>query len=318
MTGNFGPGTAGMTLQQAVFAGLVDPGQLVNVREIIEDTRAMRHGRHRDGRRLRRRRPHHAHGGDHRDANCDTALFSKPVDQYTINRNTDGSVTVAFTPIAGGPAVAGGEPRRGAAVRQGRRHRHAVEHREPAVLHGNDPVTKACNAFDDHLLSEFPITTPVTANLSPTSLSFVSPTGVGVGHPVGHDHQHRHRHAERQRRAGDRTGRRAVHGDQQLHRPVRNRSGHLARSTSSSRRPATGPETAELDINTNADGLTHVVTLTGTIGTPPAGRAGCTDRGDRRRRRCFGSGQLHGRRAMAARRSPFTVQPMVDGVPVRL
>ena len=35
-SGNFGPGTAGMTLQQAVFAGLVDPGNLVNVREIVQ------------------------------------------------------------------------------------------------------------------------------------------------------------------------------------------------------------------------------------------------------------------------------------------
>ncbi|MCW2601473.1 MAG: heme peroxidase [Frankiales bacterium] len=34
-SGNFGPGTAGMTLQQAVFAGLVDPGNLVSVREIL-------------------------------------------------------------------------------------------------------------------------------------------------------------------------------------------------------------------------------------------------------------------------------------------
>ena len=36
VTGNFGPGTAGMTLQQAVFAGKVDPGNLVNVREILD------------------------------------------------------------------------------------------------------------------------------------------------------------------------------------------------------------------------------------------------------------------------------------------
>ena len=34
-TGSFGLGTTGMTLQQAVFAGLVDPGNLVSVREII-------------------------------------------------------------------------------------------------------------------------------------------------------------------------------------------------------------------------------------------------------------------------------------------
>ena len=35
LSGNFGPGTTGMTLQQAVFAGKVDPGNLVAVREIL-------------------------------------------------------------------------------------------------------------------------------------------------------------------------------------------------------------------------------------------------------------------------------------------
>ena len=35
LTGNFGPGTAGMTLTQAVFAGLVDPGTLAVVREVL-------------------------------------------------------------------------------------------------------------------------------------------------------------------------------------------------------------------------------------------------------------------------------------------
>ena len=34
-TGTFGPGTTGMTLQQAVFAGLVDPGNLVAARRIV-------------------------------------------------------------------------------------------------------------------------------------------------------------------------------------------------------------------------------------------------------------------------------------------
>ncbi len=37
-SGNFGTGTTGMTLQQAVFAGLVDPGNLVAVREIVDPT----------------------------------------------------------------------------------------------------------------------------------------------------------------------------------------------------------------------------------------------------------------------------------------
>ena len=55
-SGNFGPGTTGMTLQQAVFAGLVDPGNLVAVREIVEPHRFADgpHGVHRCGRRLPR------------------------------------------------------------------------------------------------------------------------------------------------------------------------------------------------------------------------------------------------------------------------
>jgi hypothetical protein len=37
ITGNFGPDTADMTLQEAVFAGNVDPGNLVAVREIVTE-----------------------------------------------------------------------------------------------------------------------------------------------------------------------------------------------------------------------------------------------------------------------------------------
>ncbi|WP_345508217.1 peroxidase family protein [Terrabacter aeriphilus] len=40
VSGNFGPGTTGMTLQQAVFAGLVDPGNLVAVRTISSSVTA--------------------------------------------------------------------------------------------------------------------------------------------------------------------------------------------------------------------------------------------------------------------------------------
>ena len=39
-SGDFGPGTAGMTLQQAIFAGLVDPADLVIVRQIDDPTPA--------------------------------------------------------------------------------------------------------------------------------------------------------------------------------------------------------------------------------------------------------------------------------------
>ena len=55
-SGNFGTGTAGMTLQQAVFAGLVDPGNIVAVREILTST----------------------------TPDTDVALFSGPRTNYTV------------------------------------------------------------------------------------------------------------------------------------------------------------------------------------------------------------------------------------------
>jgi Ca2+-binding RTX toxin-like protein len=64
-SGNFGPGTTGMTLQQAVFAGLVDPGNIVAVREITDGNVA----------------------GD-----IDTAVFSDVRANYTLTR--DGAALV--------------------------------------------------------------------------------------------------------------------------------------------------------------------------------------------------------------------------------
>jgi Ca2+-binding RTX toxin-like protein len=65
LTGNFGPGTANMTLQQAVFAGLVNPGYLVAVREIVTPTVAETAG------------------------NIDTAVFSGKVGDYVITTSGD-------------------------------------------------------------------------------------------------------------------------------------------------------------------------------------------------------------------------------------
>jgi hypothetical protein len=59
-SGDFGPGTAGMTLQAAVFKGLVDPGNLVAVREITSP----------------------ADGTD--TASVDTAVFSDVAANYTV------------------------------------------------------------------------------------------------------------------------------------------------------------------------------------------------------------------------------------------
>ncbi|MDQ2755655.1 MAG: fibronectin type III domain-containing protein [Actinomycetota bacterium] len=68
--GSFGPGTTGMTLQQAVFKGLVDPGNLVAVREIT--------------------------GPAASDAGVDTAVFSGPLANYSIT-SVGGVVTVNQT-----------------------------------------------------------------------------------------------------------------------------------------------------------------------------------------------------------------------------
>ncbi len=62
-SGNFGPGTAGMTLQQAVFAGLVDPGKIAIVREILTPATALLTG------------------------TTDTAVFSAPLAGYTVVHN---------------------------------------------------------------------------------------------------------------------------------------------------------------------------------------------------------------------------------------
>ena len=64
-------GNAGKTLQQAVFDGTVDPGQLVAVREIVP-----------------------APAGD---TGIDTAVFLAPRASYTIAPNADGSLTVTQT-----------------------------------------------------------------------------------------------------------------------------------------------------------------------------------------------------------------------------
>jgi hypothetical protein len=71
ITGSFGPGaTLAMTLQQAVISGIVDPGQLLAVREIPPVTAATRN-------------------------DIDTAVFSGPRANYTLTSNANGSLTVA-------------------------------------------------------------------------------------------------------------------------------------------------------------------------------------------------------------------------------
>src|SRR4051794_4972796 len=68
VTGNFGPGTAGKALSDAVFAGLVDPANLVIQREIVAEPTT--------------------------PGTIDTAVFSGARAGYTITQNADGSITV--------------------------------------------------------------------------------------------------------------------------------------------------------------------------------------------------------------------------------
>jgi Ca2+-binding RTX toxin-like protein len=77
--GNFGPGTTGMTLQAAVFAGLVDPGNLVGVREIRSTVTQA------------------ADCGVAAPVNCDTSVYAGPRSQYDVSVNPNGSIQVVDT-----------------------------------------------------------------------------------------------------------------------------------------------------------------------------------------------------------------------------
>ncbi len=88
LTGNFGTGTTGMTLQQAVFAGLVDPGNLVATRQIVNQE------------------THLADCAAATPLNCDRSVYVGPLANYTITGNANGSVTVVDTTTVT-PAVAG-------------------------------------------------------------------------------------------------------------------------------------------------------------------------------------------------------------------
>ncbi|MGO4804837.1 peroxidase family protein [Arthrobacter sp. 2MCAF15] len=74
-SGNFGPGTTGMTLQQAIFAGLVDPGNLVAVRGIVSP----------------------AAGTD--TASVDTVVFAGPLSNYTIAAAPAAGTTLASVKV---------------------------------------------------------------------------------------------------------------------------------------------------------------------------------------------------------------------------
>jgi len=162
--GNFGPGTTGMTLQQAVFAGLVNPGQLVATREIVSPTGVLM------GASANLAAPGDCGPIDPvthivniaGTTNCDTAIYSAPPDQYTVTANIDGSVTVAFN-----NAVKFGKD-------DGIDTLWNMEN--VRFCTANDPVTKNCTAFQD---------VPLAARIavSATALTFAN-QGVGTASAV--------------------------------------------------------------------------------------------------------------------------------------
>ncbi|MGG5259873.1 peroxidase family protein [Phycicoccus avicenniae] len=87
-TGTFGPGTAGMTLQTAIFKGLVDPGNVVAVRRITTPTTPA------------------ADCGTAAPVNCDVATFLGTRGTYVITSNADGTLSVSDT-TSTPPAVGG-------------------------------------------------------------------------------------------------------------------------------------------------------------------------------------------------------------------
>ena len=179
-SGNFGPGTTGMTLQQAVFAGLVDPGNLVNVREIADPSGAVIPTT--PTLQNPTPTPDRAAAGDCPAAtpdpatpvdgvvgstvkltaavtNCDTAVFSEEPAAgpggFTITANANGSVTVADNAsVAAGPPFPKGD---------GTDTLWNIENLRFCIH--DDPVLKTCDAFTD-------VSVAPRVALSATSVAF--------------------------------------------------------------------------------------------------------------------------------------------------
>ncbi len=138
-----------MTLQQAVFSGIVDPGNLVAGRELKPDM----------GVTADTATP--ADCGAAAPVNCDVAVFRNPQSSYTITPNANGSVTVADSTVAATTA-------------------------DGTDTLWNMEVLRFCNNFDrvakvcldtvpaDVLVSTLGAATPAAASLSAASLAFGS------------------------------------------------------------------------------------------------------------------------------------------------
>ena len=163
-----------MTLQQAVFAGLVDPGNLVAVREIVDQNGLPMGATPANLAALPADCPAPTADAVGRTVkiipnvtkNCDTAAFLAetltadpvtgtfdPLSQYTITQHTDGSVIVADnTSVAAGPPFPKGDGITNTLWN--------IENLRFCV--STDVVTKKCTAFFDFPLSTI---TPVAAPL---------------------------------------------------------------------------------------------------------------------------------------------------------
>ncbi len=270
LTGNnFGTGVAGITLQQAIFAGKVHPGQLVSVREITNT----------DGSVLdpaaspnTNRASDCAFTADTPNvpvtaldppagSNCDTAQYNATPDQFTINRNSDGSVTVSFhAPAAEAP---------GALFAKGDGNDTLWNVEQLAFCTATDPDTKKCTTDEVIPVNSLPTTTPVTANLSATAFAF-GPVQVATASAT-----------RTITITNTGTGTLNVNGvlvtgpDADQFTATNNCTQIIGAGTCTVdvvfNPTTTGDKSAEVDINTNASNLTQVVTLTGSgSNTPPA------------------------------------------------
>ena len=262
LSGTFGAGTAGMTLQQAVFAGLVDTGQLVAVRELTDVNGSVLSAS---------ASPNTARASDctltvdtqnipvgnltpPAGSNCDTAQYSASPDQYTINRNSDGSVTVSFHAPAAEPP--------GALFAKGDGNDTLWNVEQLAFCTAFDTDTKKCTTDEVIPVRSLPITTPVTANVAPTSLAF-GPVVTGTASAT-----------QSITITNNGTGTLNVNGalatgpDADQFTATNNCTvivGPGSCTVDVVFNPTTnGAKTAEVDINTNASGVTQVVKLTGT------------------------------------------------------
>lgn len=153
VSGNFGPGTTSMTLQQAVFAGLLDPGNIVSVREILDP----------------------GNGTD-----VDTAVFSSPLANFIITPQLDGSVTVTDNTGAAGGALGGNEVDILWNIEQ-------LQFCESAI----DPVTGLCPAADILTVPLVSLLAPnatgtVTINsLTPIENQLLTANAAGIVDPDG-------------------------------------------------------------------------------------------------------------------------------------